>query len=227
MTRITEQLQRLKGRIGAASAAAGRDPASITILAVSKRHSPILIQEAADSGLQHFGENYVQEAVEKQPHLADDLTWHFIGRIQSNKTRLIAENFDWTHTVSTERIAARLSAQRPDSLQEMQVCLQVQPENATDRSGIDAAQLPKLAEIVAELPRLRLRGLMIIPLPNQTETQIRTEYAGLRRALIDLQQHGHAVDTLSMGMSSDLEAAIMEGSTMLRIGTALFGQRDA
>ena len=227
MTRITEQLQRLKGRIGAASAAAGRDPASITILAVSKRHSPILIQEAADSGLQHFGENYVQEAVEKQPHLADDLTWHFIGRIQSNKTRLIAENFGWTHTVSTERIAARLSAQRPDSLQEMQVCLQVQPENATDRSGIDAAHLPKLAEIVAELPRLRLRGLMIIPLPNQTETQIRTEYAGLRRALIDLQQHGHAVDTLSMGMSGDLEAAIMEGSTMLRIGTALFGQRDA
>jgi pyridoxal phosphate enzyme (YggS family) len=229
--RITEQLADLKARIEAAAAIAGRAIDSVQILAVSKKQSIESIQDARDAGLQHFGENYVQEAVTKIPVLDDDLVWHFIGRIQSNKTRQIAAHFDWVHTLCDRNVAERLSRQRTEAAGDMQICIQVRPSQATakgleNRGGIPEAELPELAKIVTELPRLRLRGLMMMPLPGQTAETIRMEYARTRRAFHRLNDEGLGVDTLSMGMSDDLEAAIMEGSTLLRIGTALFGPRS-
>jgi pyridoxal phosphate enzyme (YggS family) len=231
VTRITEQLADLKARIQAAEAAAGRDIDCVRILAVSKKQSVESIRDARNSGLRHFGENYVQEAMAKIPELDEDLTWHFIGRIQSNKTRQIATCFDWVHTLCDRNAANRLSRQRPEAAGELQVCIQVRPHEAamtdlSNRSGISEAELPEFADLVSKLPRLRLRGLMMMPLPDQTEEAVRKEYARTRNALQALRDRGLEVDTLSMGMSGDLEAAIMEGSTLLRIGTALFGARN-
>jgi len=226
VTRITEQLADLQSRIHSATALAGREKDSVRILAVSKKHPPKAVTEAHQAGLCHFGENYLQEALGKIGQVDGGLIWHFIGKIQANKTRPIAEHFAWVHTVSSGRVAKRLSAQRPADMDDLQVCIQVCPLNAPDRSGIAAAELPELADIIQDLPRLRLRGLMMIPLPDETDERSRLEYARTRELLYELQQRGHELDTLSMGMSVDLEAAIMEGSTILRIGTALFGPRN-
>ncbi len=225
MTRITEQLAGLERRIRAAAERAGRDPQGVRILAVSKRHPPAAIREAQQAGLSRFGENYVQEALTKIAEIAAPAEWHFIGAIQANKTRLIAENFDWVHTVCDPRIAKRLSARRPDALPDLQVCIQLRPADGPQRSGIDTDELPALAELIEELPRLSLRGLMVMPLPGRTEADWRAEFGKTRALLDELHARGHRIDTLSMGMSADLEAAIMEGSTMLRIGTDLFGPR--
>jgi len=223
--RITEQLARLQERIRRAAELAGRNNDSVTILAVSKKQPPDAVQAALAAGLQDFGENYLQEALTKITEIDRLARWHFIGAIQSNKTRPIAENFTWVHTIDSRRIAERLSAQRPPGAGELQACIQIRPENADKRGGIPADQLFELADIMCELPHIRLRGLMIMPLPNQAMEDSRREFARTRKLLGELIQRGHDVDTLSMGMSADLEAAIMEGSTIVRIGTALFGPR--
>jgi len=223
--RITEQLARLQERIRRAAELAGRNNDSVTILAVSKKQPPDAVQAALAAGLQDFGENYLQEALTKITEIDRLARWHFIGAIQSNKTRPIAENFTWVHTIDSRRIAERLSAQRPPDTGELQACIQIRPENADKRGGIPADQLFELADIMCELPHIRLRGLMIMPLPNQAMDDSRREFARTRKLLGELIQRGHDVDTLSMGMSADLEAAIMEGSTIVRIGTALFGPR--
>ncbi len=228
MTRITEQLAALERRIRAAADRAGRDPQGVRILAVSKRQPSSAIREAQQAGLSRFGENYVQEALKKIPEIAADAApaeWHFIGAIQSNKARMIAENFDWVHTVCDARIAKRLSARRPDTLPDLQICIQLRPDGGPQRAGIDADEMPALAELIEELPRVRLRGLMIMPLPDRTEADSRAEFCRTRALLDELHARGHRSDTLSMGMSADLEAAIMEGSTLVRIGTDLFGPR--
>lgn len=225
MTRITEQLAGLQERIRHAADLAGRNNDSVTILAVSKRQPIDSIRAAMAAGLRNFGENYLQEALQKIVETDPAVCWHFIGAIQSNKTRAIAENFTWVHTIGNRRIAERLSAQRPADAGELQACIQIQPANADYRGGIPADKLIELADVIGELPRVRLRGLMIMPLPNQAMVEIRREFARTRELLGDLRQRGHDVDTLSMGMSADLEAAIMEGSTIVRIGTDLFGPR--
>ena len=226
MTRITEQLARLQRRVKSAAESAGRDPESVRILAVSKKQPVGALQAAYGAGLRHFGENYVQEALDKISALDSAAIWHFIGPIQSNKTRQIAENFDWVHTVTSGRIAERLSNGRPPDRNDLQVCIQLQPHDAEDRNGVTEDRLADLAARIAAAPGLRLRGLMIMPLPGLAEMEIRREFARARRLLDELAGGGYAVDTLSMGMSADLEAAIMEGSTCIRIGTNLFGTRD-
>jgi pyridoxal phosphate enzyme (YggS family) len=223
--RITEQLAHLQERIQRAAALAGRKNDSVTILAVSKKQSTDAIREALAASLLDFGENYLQEALPKIAEINLPARWHFIGTIQSNKTRSIAENFDWVHTVDSRRIAERLSMQRPQSAGDLQTCIQICPQNAEKRGGIPAEQLFELADIMRKLPRIRLRGLMSMPLPKQSMVESRREFARTRELLGELLQRGHDVDTLSMGMSADLEAAIMEGSTIVRIGTDLFGPR--
>lgn len=199
---------------------------SITLLAVSKKQSVEAIREAQAAGLVHFGENYLQEALTKIPEIGNPAVWHFIGPLQSNKTRPVAEHFDWIHAVSSPRIARRLSDQRPHGKKPLQVCLQIQPAGGGQRSGVTRDELETLARLVTELPSLTLRGLMIIPLPQRDMSKTRAEFARVRQYAEDLRQCGYAVDTLSMGMSGDFEIAIAEGSTMIRIGTELFGARD-
>jgi hypothetical protein len=225
VTRITEQLAGLQERIDSAAQSAGRDPNSVRILAVSKKQPVAAILAARKAGLRHFGENYLQEALAKIPAVDDEAVWHFIGPMQSNKTRSIAENFDWVHTVTSIRIAERLSAQRPVELPDLNICIQLQPPGAAERNGVTDNELPGLAAIIADAPRLRLRGLMSIPLPGDGEQATRNEFARTRRLFAALVDDGYRIDTLSMGMSADLEAAIMEGSTCIRIGTDLFGAR--
>ena len=225
MTRITEQLAGLKRRIKTAADHAGRDPRDVRILGVSKRQPLEAIRQALAAGLNRLGENYLQEALAKMPEVDPSAEWHFIGPIQSNKTRAIAENFDWVHTVANPRIAQRLSIQRPADMGELNVCIQLRPDNAPERAGIDPADAVGLAELIDNLPGVRLRGLMIMPLPDLLESATRAEFARTRELLENLRERGHDVDTLSMGMSSDLEAAIMEGSTLVRVGTDLFGPR--
>lgn len=195
------------------------------IVAVSKRQPVAEIQAACDAGLIHFGENYVQEAVEKIPAIDSAAVWHFIGPVQSNKTRPIAEHFDWVHTVASERIAERLSAQRAERQADLNTCIQLRPANAGQRHGVDEPELPALAEKISALPGLRLRGLMIMPLPNLGEAATRAEFERANGLFEAMRNAGLAVDTLSMGMSADLEAAIMAGSTCIRVGTDLFGAR--
>jgi hypothetical protein len=177
-------------------------------------------------GQSEFGENYLQEALQKMQELDDlDICWHFIGAIQSNKTRSIAEAFDWVHCIDRLKIAQRLSDQRPTQLAPLNICIQVNLDHESSKAGIDLADVPELAQAVANLPGLRLRGLMAIPAPRQDFAGQRQAFAGLATALADLQQRGIDCDTLSMGMTQDMEAAIAEGSTLLRIGTAIFGER--
>lgn len=198
----------------------------IIVLAVSKTRPSADIRAAFDSGLDQFGESYLQEAVDKI-HDLDDLpiTWHFIGPIQSNKTRPIAEHFHWVHSVSREKIARRLDEQRPEGMAPLQVCLQVNISAEESKSGVSLEELPALASLVEQLPRLQLRGLMAIPAATDDQIEQRKAFAQLRQAFEDLQQKHPAMDTLSMGMSGDWEAAVAEGSTMIRIGTAIFGPR--
>ena len=223
---IADRVQRVLERIHAAEREAGRANGAVALVAVSKTQPAEAIRLAAAAGQLAFGENYLQEALAKQDALADlpELIWHFIGPIQSNKTRPIAERFDWVHTVDRLRIAERLSQQRPDDKPPLNVCLQVNVSGEASKSGVALAALPELAAAVAQLPRLRLRGLMTIPAPANGLAQQRMPFRILRQAMAGLSLPG--LDTLSMGMSDDLEAAIFEGATLVRVGTALFGPRS-
>ncbi|AHL77200.1 hypothetical protein CH92_19805 [Stutzerimonas stutzeri] len=223
MSTIANNIAKVATRIREAAQAVARDPDEVRVLAVSKTQPAAAIREASSAGLGDFGENYLQEALEKQAELADlPLTWHFIGPIQSNKTKAIAEHFDWVHSVDRLKIAQRLSDQRPDPLPPLNICLQVNVSGETSKSGCEPEDVPELAQAIAALPRLRLRGLMAIPEPTDDPAEQRAAFARLRRLQDDLDLD---LDTLSMGMSQDLEAAIAEGATWVRIGTALFGAR--
>ena len=231
---ISENLQLVQHRIANSAQAAGRDPASITLLAVSKTFNVQAVLAAAQAGQRAFGENYVQEAIDKiaatrdmREHNPDlQLEWHFIGPIQSNKTRQIAEHFDWVHSVDRLKIAQRLSEQRPADMPPLQICLQVNVSGEATKSGLEPEALLELARAVVLLPNIRLRGLMAIPEPTEDVQQQRAAFAKLRFMQNDLQAVGIQTDTLSMGMSADMDAAIAEGATIVRIGTAIFGVRD-
>lgn len=227
MTVIATRLQTVHARIAAACHAAGRDPASVALLAVSKTFGPDAVRAAHAAGQTAFGENYIQEGVEKITALTDlPLQWHCIGPMQSNKTRLVAEHFQWAQTVDRLKIAQRLSEQRPEGLPPLQVCLQVNVDGGATKSGVAPQELPALARAVAALPRLRLRGLMCIPDPQPDFESMKAVFLRARVLYEQLRAAGLPLDTLSMGMSSDLEAAIHAGSTMVRVGTAIFGGRD-
>jgi pyridoxal phosphate enzyme (YggS family) len=205
---------------------AGRTADSVRLLAVSKTFDAESVAAAHAAGLTAFGENYVQEGVDKAMALAGlGLEWHFIGPIQSNKTRPVAEHFAWVHSIDRLKIAERLSAQRPAHLPDLQVCLQVNISGEASKSGADSATIADLARAVAALPRLKLRGLMTIPQPAEGLEAQRAPFRALRLILEDLNAQGLGCDTLSMGMSADLEAAILEGATIVRVGTAIFGTR--
>lgn len=222
MNPLEQRLQQVRRRLRAAAQAAGRPDDAIQLLAVSKTQPAAALAAAYRYGQRHFGENYLQEALEKQARLGHcDITWHFIGPIQSNKTRPIAEHFHWVHSVDRLKIAQRLSEQRPDALPPLNVCLQINISGEDSKSGVVPSALAELAAAVAELPRLRLRGLMCIPAPCDDPQQQRRPFAALR----ELKESLPALDTLSMGMTDDLEAAVAEGATILRIGTAIFGSR--
>jgi pyridoxal phosphate enzyme (YggS family) len=227
MATIAANLQAVKGRIRDAARAAGRDEREITLLAVSKTWPASVIRRAWDAGQTAFGENYAQEGAQKAAELADlGLEWHFIGPIQSNKTRLIAERFDWVHTVEREKIARRLNEQRPAHLPPLNVCLQVNIGGEASKSGVAPEELAALAQAVVGMPRLALRGLMTIPPPYEAIECQRGAFRQLRQLLLDLRERGIVLDTLSMGMSADMQAAIAEGATMVRVGTAIFGKRQ-
>jgi pyridoxal phosphate enzyme (YggS family) len=198
----------------------------VSLLAVSKTHAPALIREACAAGQRAFGENYVQEALEKMHVLADlDLEWHLVGPLQSNKTRLVAERFHWVHTIDREKVARRLAEQRPRGMAPLEVLVQVNVSGEASKSGVPLHAAPALAHAVAALPGLRLRGLMAVPEPTPDASLQRARFRELRALCESLRREGLALDTLSMGMSDDMEAAIAEGSTMVRIGTAIFGAR--
>jgi pyridoxal phosphate enzyme (YggS family) len=226
MTTIASNLQAMQTAIRAAALDAGRDETDITLLAVSKNFPADTIRTAYHAGLFRFAENYLQEALDKMTALRDlPLEWHFIGPIQSNKTRAIAENFPWVHSVDRLKIAERLSAQRPVHLPPLQVCVQVNISGEASKSGTSMEETVHLASLVAQLPRLKLRGLMAVPAPSDDITRQRAAFAALRALRDRLNQQGLQLDTLSMGMSHDYRAAIAEGATLLRIGTAIFGNR--
>ena len=228
MGSIADNLQAVRGRISSAARAAGRDPAAVSLLAVSKTHAPALIREAHAAGQRAFGENYVQEAEAKMASLADlPLEWHLVGPLQSNKTRIAAERFQWVHTIDREKVARRLSEQRPGGMPPLEVLVQVNVSGEDSKSGIAPQAAGALAHTVAKLPRLRLRGLMAVPEPTPDASVQRARFRELRALFESLRREGLDLDTLSMGMSDDMEAAIAEGSTMVRIGTAIFGRRSA
>jgi pyridoxal phosphate enzyme (YggS family) len=220
------RIREVRERVARAAAAAGRSAQSVTLLAVGKAQPLPLLAAAADCGLEHFGESYLQEALEKIAALGErPLTWHFIGRVQSNKTRPIAEAFAWVHAVDRLKVAERLSAQRPAHAPPLNLCLQVNVAGEASKGGVAPAELAALAAAVARLPRIALRGLMCIP-PEETDVaRQRGWFARLRVLQEELNGAGAALDTLSMGMSGDFEAAVHEGATMVRLGTALFGAR--
>lgn len=224
MSTLADNLSAISARITSAAQAAGREPASVQLLAVSKTKPASAIREVHAAGVCDFGENYLQEALTKQQALSDlPLIWHFIGPIQSNKTKAIAEHFDWVHSVDRLKIAQRLSEQRPAGLAPLNICLQVNVSGEDSKSGCAPADLAALAKAVAALPNVRLRGLMAIPEPTDDRAAQEAAFASLRQLQEEL---GLGLDTLSMGMSHDLEAAIAQGATWVRIGTALFGARD-
>ena len=224
MSTIADNIAQVSSRIRAAALAAGRNEHSIQLLAVSKTKPAEALREAYAAGIRDFGENYLQEAVGKQLELADlPLIWHFIGPIQSNKTRAIAEHFDWVHSVDRLKIAQRLSEQRPADLPPLNICIQVNVSGEASKSGCTPSDLPALANAISELPRIKLRGLMAIPEPTDDRAAQDAAFAAVQRLQASLNL---PLDTLSMGMSHDLESAIAQGATWVRIGTALFGARD-
>ena len=226
MIGVTENLALISDLLHKSAIEAGRDPADVRLLAVSKKQPLVKIRDAAAAGQRHFGENFVQEGVDKIEALADlDLTWHFIGHLQSNKTRVVAENFDWVHTIDKIKTARRLSEQRPDGNPPLNVCLQINVDDEESKAGAAPAALPELAVACAELPNLRLRGLMCLPAIRTGFDEQRIPFAALREMAEQLRQAGIDTDTLSMGMSADYRAAIFEGATIVRIGTAVFGAR--
>lgn len=230
MSLISSNLQAVRHSIDAAARKVSRDPHEVGLLAVSKTFGADAVLEAAQAGQTAFGENYLQEALDKmatvqaeQPAL--HLTWHFIGPIQSNKTRPIAEHFDWVHSVDREKIAQRLSEQRPTHLPPLSICLQVNISGEASKSGVVPEQVAQLAHAIAALPRLKLRGLMAVPEPAESMDAQRKPFQQLRELWESLREQGLELDTLSMGMSADMEAAIAEGATIVRVGTAIFGSR--
>ena len=228
MTTITSNVQATQVRLNQACFTAGRHPETVHLLAVSKLHPAEAVRQAHAAGLCAFGENYVQEGLDKIAVLADlrpMLAWHLIGPLQSNKTRAVAEAFDWVHSIDRLKTAQRLSEQRPDHMPPLNVCLQVNISGEDSKSGAAPAEVPALARAVAALPRLRLRGLMSIPEPERDLEAQRRPHRALRELFDQLNAEGLGLDTLSMGMSADLEAAILEGATLVRIGTAIFGAR--
>lgn len=227
MTELAPACQRLQA-VTARIAQASHDSASVSLLAVSKTFGAPEVRALADCGQRQFGENYVQEALEKQAALRDlPLIWHFIGPIQSNKTRLIAENFSWVHSVDRLKIAERLSAQRPEHLPPLQICIELNVSGEASKSGVAPDELASQAQAISTLPRLKLRGLMSIPAPSDNPATQRAAFRQVRVAFDALNAAGHTLDTLSMGMSGDLEAAILEGASIVRVGTALFGHRTS
>jgi len=222
----TLHVNHVRSRIRQAATAAGRDPAAVTLVAVTKAQTAETIRVAATAGVTDFGENYVQEASAKMDQLADlALRWHFIGGIQSNKTRAIAERFDWVHSIDRLSVARRLSEQRPYHAPPLNLCIQVELVPEPNKGGVEPGQIGELAAAAAKLPRVCLRGLMCVPPPQANAAAERAVFARLRVLLEELNASGHKLDTLSMGMSGDFEAAIAEGATLVRIGTALFGNR--
>ena len=231
MTRVSEQpiaarLAELRGRIAAAARSAGRDPEAVRLVGVSKRQPAEAVRAALDAGLRDFGENFVQEALDKMDALGETpARWHFIGALQSNKTAAVAERFDWVHSVDRLKLARRLSAQRPAGLAPLNVCVQVNIGDEQSKSGVAPAETAALAREIAGLPRLALRGLMAVP-PAESDPERQRAWCRQLAALYEgLRAEGVPLDTLSMGMSADLEAAIAEGATLVRIGTAIFGER--
>lgn len=227
MIRVTKNLALISDLLALAAIEAKREPADVQLLAVSKKQPLQKILAARDAGQRDFGENFVQEGLDKIVKTRDlDLIWHFIGHLQNNKTRAVAENFDWVHTIDTLKTAKRLSEQRPDSLSPLNICLQVNIDGEERKSGISIAELPDLAAACAKLPNLNLRGLMCLPAPRTDFSEQRIPFATLRLLGEQLRSDGIDTDTLSMGMSGDYRAAVFEGATIVRIGTALFGARD-
>ncbi|WP_323121836.1 YggS family pyridoxal phosphate-dependent enzyme [Burkholderia alba] len=229
MSDLAARLASVQRRIDDAARAAGREPGAVELLAVSKTFPAADVRAAHAAGQRAFGENYVQEALDKIAALADlrgGLEWHFIGPLQSNKTRAVAEQFDWVHSVDRLKIAQRLAEQRPAHLPPLNVCVQVNISGETSKSGVAPEQIADVARAVAALPALRLRGLMAIPEPADDAAAQRAPHRALRALFDQLRTQGLALDTLSMGMSADLEAAVLEGATIVRIGTAIFGTRD-
>jgi pyridoxal phosphate enzyme (YggS family) len=227
MSAIADNLQAVQARIGEAAKLAGRPPESVRLLAVSKTWPLSSVLEAAEAGQQAFGENYVQEGVDKIMAITGrNLEWHFIGPLQSNKSRDVAERFDWVHSIDRLKIAERLSAQRPAYLTPLQVCVQINVSGEASKSGCAPDEALALCRAVATLPGLRLRGLMAIPEPTDDPAAQRAPFRRLREIYEHLRTNGLPLDTLSMGMSHDLEAAVAEGATIVRIGTAIFGERS-
>jgi pyridoxal phosphate enzyme (YggS family) len=225
MGRIAENLQAVTARLANASRHFAQP---VILVAVSKAQPVDAIRQAWVAGQRRFGENYVQEALDKMAKLTDlPIEWHFIGPLQSNKSRPVAESFAWVHSVARDKIARRLSEQRPDTLPPLNVCLQVNISDEDTKSGVAPDEIPSLAESVAKLPRLRLRGLMTIAEPGLSQTQTRAQFCAMRLLFDELNALGHDLDTLSMGMTDDLELAIAEGATLVRVGTAIFGARPA
>jgi pyridoxal phosphate enzyme (YggS family) len=226
MSTLASALQSVRARIDRAARAAGRDGSEIQLLAVSKTWPAPRLREAWQAGQRAFGENYAQEGVQKIGQLSDlTIEWHFIGPVQSNKTRALAENFAWVHSVDREKIAERLSAGRPPELPPLNVCLQVNVSGEATKGGVAPADVCALARAVARLPHMRLRGLMTLPQPEHDQEAQRKWFRMLREIRDRVAAEGIALDTLSMGMSDDLEAAILEGATIVRVGTAVFGPR--
>ncbi|AET88207.1 MULTISPECIES: YggS family pyridoxal phosphate-dependent enzyme [Caballeronia] len=225
---IAQHLEEVRQRIAKAAEGASRDASSVALLAVSKTFPANDVRAAFEAGQRAFGENYVQEGLAKIASLADlrgEIEWHFIGPLQSNKTKLVAEQFDWVHSIDRLKIAERLSAQRPEGAKPLNVCVQANVSGEASKSGVEPHDAAALAHAVAALPGLRLRGLMAIPEPADTLDAQRAPHARLRELMSALRADGLDLDTLSMGMSADLEAAVLEGATMVRIGTAIFGAR--
>ena len=224
---IENNIAKVRARILSALQKVQRDEQSMTLMAVSKTRSAEMIRAAASCGICDVGENYLQEALDKQTELeGTDLVWHFIGPIQSNKTRPIAEHFDWVHSVDRLKIARRLSEQRPSHLPALNICLQLNISDEDSKSGVSTEELPRLARQVSELPQLRLRGIMAIPKACEQFDQQRAIFHRVNQAFSALQQDHPSIDTLSMGMSQDMEAAIAEGANIVRIGTDIFGPRQ-
>lgn len=226
MSDIHRRIKDVQSRIQIATLNANRPENAVQLLAVSKTKPATAVAAAYSAGLRNFGENYLQEATEKIATLSHlDIVWHFIGPIQSNKTRAIAQNFAWCHSVDRLKVARRLSEQRPPELPPLNICLQLNIDDEASKSGVNLDQLPQLARDVAQLPGVRLRGLMCIPTPAAELAQQRRPFRRVAEALATLQADGLPLDTLSMGMSGDLEAAILEGATVVRVGTDIFGAR--
>ena len=223
---IALNIAKVRDRIRNAEKIYQRKPNTVTLMAVSKTRSANEIRQATAAGITDIGENYLQEALDKQQQLTDiDVCWHFIGPIQSNKTRAVAEHFDWVHSIDRLKIAQRLNDQRPPTMPPLNICLQVNTSGETSKAGVSLDELSSLAAQVGTLPRIRLRGLMSIPQASQQLDEQKAAFSVLHQAFIELQKTCDDLDTLSMGMSADMEAAVAEGSTMVRIGTDLFGPR--